>query len=124
MPIWVTLRIDSAGEPPTFVDGDEFRIVAELPPGVPPPDYYSGFDFIASEGGDWGVSELSRTTICVPAPLAIVRASGAISVTWSGQAFRLQGAERVIGPWFDLGADSPVQVPASSAARFFRLVCD
>jgi len=67
---------------------------------------------------------LRRTTICVPAPVAIARGSGGVSVTWSGQAFRLQGAERVTGPWFDLGADSPVQVPASSAARFFRLACD
>ena len=114
----------SAGVPPTFVDGDEFRIIAELPPGTPPPDYYSGFDFIASEGGDWGVSELSRATICVPAPIAITSASGGVTITWSGSTFRLQGAENVTGPWFDLGPDSPVQLPANSLARFFRLACD
>ena len=120
----IMLPGDSAGEPPTSVDGDEFRILAELPPGAPHPDYYSGFDFIASEDGDWGVSQLTRTTICVPAPVAIVRASGGVNVTWAGQTFRLQGAERATGPWFELGVDSPLQLPASSTARFFRLICD
>lgn len=112
------------GLPPTEVLGDEFRILAELPPGAPHPDYYSGFEFLASEDGDWGVSELTRTTICVPAPVAIVKGTQGVIVTWSGEAFHLQGAEQLVGPWFDLGATSPVSVPANSNARFFRLVCD
>lgn len=120
----IMLPGNSAGQPPTMVDGDEFRILAELPPGAPHPDYYSAFNFFASEDGDWGVTELTRTTICVPTPVAIARASGAVTVTWSGQNFRLQGSERVNGPWFELGTESPVQLPATSAARFFRLVCD
>jgi len=120
----IMLPGNSAGEPPTVVDGDEFRIVAELPPGAPHPDYYSGFDFIATEDGDWGVTELTRTTSCVPAPVALLRASGGVSVTWTDQKFRLQGSERVNGPWFDLGVDSPVLLPSSSTARFFRLACD
>jgi len=120
----IMLPGSSAGEPPTLIDGDEFRIVAELPPGAPLPDYYSGFDFFASDGGDWGISQLSRTTICLPAPVAIARASGGVTITWSGSTFRLQGAENATGPWFDLGADSPVQLPANTVARFFRLACD
>ena len=120
----IILPGSSAGQPPLSVEGDEFRILAELPPGAPPPNYYSGFEFVTTEDGDWGVSELARTTICVPAPVVIAPVPHGVSVTWSDGAFRLQGAERVSGPWFDLGTDSPVLVPASSAARFFRLVCD
>jgi hypothetical protein len=120
----IQLPGSSAGEPPTMVTGDEFRILAELPPGAPHPDYYSGFDFIATEGADWGISQLTRTTICIPAPIAITGSSGGVSVTWSDPMFRLQGAENVSGPWFDLGVDSPVLLPANSNARFFRLTCD
>ena len=123
-PGMIILPGSSAGQPPLSVEGDEFRILAELPPGAPPPDYYSGFEFVTTEDGDWGISELARTTICVPAPVDIAPVPHGVRVTWSDGAFRLQGAERVTGPWFDLGADSPVQVPASSAARFFRLACD
>ena len=56
--------------------------------------------------------------------IAIDTASGGVTVSWSGQTFRLQGSERVQGPWFELGAESPVQLPATSTARFFRLFCD
>jgi len=123
-PGMIMLPGSSAGQPPLIVAGDEFRILAEMPPGAPHPDYYSGFEFVASEDGDWGVTELQRTTICVAQPVAIAESTGNVVVTWTGATFRLQGAEQVTGPWFDLGADSPVQVPASSTARFFRLVCD
>ena len=110
--------------PPQVVTGNEVRILAELPVAAPHPDYYSGFEFLASSDGDWGVSNLQRTTICVPAPVAIAKNSGGVSVSWTGTTFRLQGAEQVTGPWFELGVTSPVQVPATSTARFFRLVCD
>jgi len=123
-PGMITLPSSSAGLPPLSVIGDEFRILAEPPPGTPPPAFYSGFEFFATEDADWGVSELTRTTICVPAPLAIARGSDSVIVTWSGEPFRLQGAEAVAGPWFDLGVQSPVEVPAPSVARYFRLVCD
>ncbi len=123
-PGFITLPGNSSGVPPEIVTGDEFRILAELNPAAPQPDFYSGFEFIGSEGADWGVTELVRTTICVPQPVAIARVAGGATVSWTGGLFRLQGAEQVMGPWYDLGAASPVTVPASSAARYFRLVCD
>ena len=124
IPLGLITLPGGSGLPPVNVMGDECRILAELPISAPHPDYYSGFEFLASEDGDWGVSQLTRTTICVPEPVAIAKSSGGVSVTWSGENFRLQGAEQATGPWFDLGASSPVQVPTSSTARFFRLVCD
>ena len=120
----ITLPGNGGTIPPQVVTGDEFRILAELPVGAPHPDYYSGFEFLASADGDWGVSNLQRTTLCVPAPVAIAKNSGGVSVSWTGTTFRLQAAEQVTGPWFELGVASPVQVPATSTARFFRLVCD
>jgi hypothetical protein len=109
---------------PEEVTGDEFRVLAELAPGAPTPDFYEAFEFLPSEGGDWGVTELDIVPSCVPEPMVITRSGGNVIVTWSGEGFALQGAEQATGPWYDLGAGSPVNVPASSSARFFRLVCD
>jgi hypothetical protein len=103
---------------------DEVQIIPERPPGTPHPDYFSGLEFIASEDADWGVEEMTTTSICVAEPVAILETSGNVTVTWTGTIFRLQGAEQIAGPWYDLGAASPVTVPAASSARFFRLVCD
>jgi len=109
---------------PEEVTGDEFRVLAELAPGAPHPDAYTGLEFLPSEDGNWGVSELQTIPLCAPTPVAIAPGSGDVSVTWTGTAFRLQGAEQITGPWYDLGATSPTTVPATSSARFFRLVCD
>src|SRR6185369_13544525 len=95
-------------EPEQFVDADEFRILAELPPGAPHPDFYSAFEFISNDGPTWRVSNLTRTLICTPSPITIVRSPSTIALSWSGEGFRLEGAETVTGPWFDLGVDSPV----------------
>ncbi len=104
--------------------GDEIRIIASLPPGAPHPDYYGAFEFIATEGANWGVSDLQRTPACTPVPLHIDSSSGNTVITWSGDGFRLQGAVDAAGPWFDLGAESPVSLPPSYPARFFRLICE
>jgi hypothetical protein len=120
----ITFPGSSDGLPPVVVNGDEFRILAELPPGAAHPDYYSAFQFLPSEGGDWAVEALTTTSICVPQPVAILEGSGNVTVTWTGSIFRLLGAEQATGPWYELGASSPVTVPANSSARFFRLVCD
>jgi len=106
------------------VIGDEVRVVAELPPGAPHPDFYSAFEFITNDGPTWQVSDLQRTLACSPEPLTIARASDGIHITWSGEGFRLQGAEDVTGPWIDLGPASPVSLEPNHAARFFRLICD
>jgi hypothetical protein len=120
----IILPDDGSGQPPEVVIGDECRVLAETPPGTPHPDYYSGFEFIASEDADWGVSELQVTSICVPVPLDLDRSSDGVVATWAGDTFRLQGAVDATGPWFDLGAASPAVLPVSHPARFFRLVCD
>ena len=46
------------------VMGDEFRILAELPPDAPLPDFYSGFEFLPNDGPTWQVSGLQRNVIC------------------------------------------------------------
>jgi hypothetical protein len=106
------------------VMGDEFRILAELPAGAPLPDFYSGFEFVASDGPTWQVTGLQQTLACPPAPATITRGSDGLVVSWSGENFRLQGAENVAGPWFDLGVSSPVTLPPGHFARYFRLLCE
>ena len=112
------------GEPETLVAADEFRIIAELPPGAPHPDFYSALEFITDDGPTWRVSELARTLICTPEPILVERGSSGVTLTWSGEGFRLFGAVDVGGPWFDLGAQSPVALGTGHAARYFKLVCD
>ncbi len=108
-----------------IVMGDEFRILAELAPGAPHPDYYTGFEFIASDGPTWQVSGLQRVLACpAPTALSITPSSAGITLTWPAEAYRLQGAENVTGPWFDLPPASPVSLAPSYPARFFRLSCD
>ena len=112
------------GLPPQSVDGDECRIIAELPPGSPLPDAYTSFEFLASEGGDWGVSGLQTTPACTPIPISPTRTSDGVVFVWQGDGFRLQGAVSPTGPWLDLGVSSPVTLPVSHPGRFFRLICD
>ena len=110
--------------PPQTVSGDEFRVLAEPPPGTALPDYCTGFEFIVSDGADWGISQLQRTLACSPVPLHLERSSNGLIITWSGDGFRLQGAEKVTGPWYDLGVSSPVVMPETATLRFLRLVCN
>ena len=117
--------IDGDGQPDlVVVIGDEFRILAELPPGAPHPYYYSGFEFITSAEADWGISQLTRVSACATIPLSVRRTSSGIRIETESDGYRVQGAEKVTGPWYDLGAGSSVTVPATSAMRFFRAACD
>ena len=112
---------------PFLIDGfvgNEVQFIPGLPPGTPLPDYYSSFEFIASEGADWGVSELNVTTACSPVPLNLTRSTAGITATWVGDGFRLQGAVTLAGPWLDLGVSSPVTLPPNHPARYFRLLCN
>ena len=81
------------------------------------------FEFIASTGADWGVVNLQRV---LPAPISmhIDYSSDGLVVSWLGEGFRLQGAEQVTGPWFELGVISPVVVSPTYPARFFRLISE
>jgi hypothetical protein len=122
----------SSGGPPAgfgpspldeIIIGDEFRIVAELADDASRPDYYDGFDFVASEGADWGISDLQVIPACAPEALTITPVSDGVVITWSGDSYRLQGAESPAGPWIELGAVSPVSLSPGHSARFFRLMC-
>ena len=113
-----------AGLSPEIVTGDECRILAETPPGTPHPDYYSGFEFIATEGAHWRITDLQCTPACAPESLSLTPTPGGFVITWPGDSSRLQGAESPAGPWFDLGAVSPVTLGQNHAARFFRLACE
>jgi hypothetical protein len=104
--------------------GDEFRILAEMPDDAPHLEYYSAFEILTSEGLESMAYELQRTLACTPGSVTITRDSTGLAVTWSEQGFRLQGAEEVTGPWYDLGVSSPVMLNSTHPARFFRLVCD
>jgi hypothetical protein len=44
-----------------------------------------------------------------------------ITLSWQRDGFNLQGAENVVGPWYDLGVNSQVTVPLRYPWRFYRL---
>lgn len=85
VPLGLIILPGGGGLPPLKVQGDECRVLAETPPGTPHPDYSSGFEFIATESADWGVSELQVTTACVPVPLNPTRTTNGITATWVDQ---------------------------------------
>lgn len=73
--------------------------------------------------------EISRLLVEVvsaaPAPeaLNIASSGGNVTLTWTNPAFTLQAAPNVTGTYTNVtGATSPYTVPASGAARFFRLI--
>jgi len=109
--------------------GDEIRIIPLLPSGGGAkvdgsPGYVTGLEIQTAEGMESTAYGLQRTLACVPDLLHVTRSDTGTVLTWAGEGFRLQGAETVTGPWYDLGVASPVPVEASSAMRYFRLVCD
>jgi hypothetical protein len=73
--------------------------------------------------------EISRVLVEVvdgalaPIPLNITAAGSAVTLTWANSAFSLQAAPTVTGTYTNVpGATSPYTIPASGAARYFRLV--
>ena len=104
--------------------GNEVQFIPELPPGSTPFPFYSELQCLGSVGSENLLYDLHRTIARVPIPLRVGNTPGGISLSWEGNGFRLQGAENVAGPWYDLGVSSPVSFGAPYPARFFRLVCD
>jgi hypothetical protein len=104
--------------------GDEIRIFPDLPPGGSPFDYASGLELRTSEGMESAAYGLVRTLACEPGPLHVERSATGTILSWSEEGFRLQGAETVEGPWYDLGVESPVLVETNALMRYFRLTCD
>jgi hypothetical protein len=73
--------------------------------------------------------EISRVLVEVvdgalaPIPLNITAAGSDVTLTWANSAFSLQAAPSVTGTYTNVpGATSPYTIPASGAARYFRLV--
>jgi hypothetical protein len=118
--VYSGLDCPAAGCPP----GTELRIIPEFPTGHLAPAVFTELQCQASNGTDNLLYHLQRTLDCTPGPLNVVRASNGITLTWPDDGFRLQGAETVNGPWYDLGVSSPVTLPANSNLRAFRLLCD
>jgi hypothetical protein len=112
---------DGAG---TFYAGNEIQFIPQLPAGSPPFPFYSELQCFANPGTENLLYDLHRTLACTTVPLNINRTPDSVIVTWDGEGFHLLGAEDLNGQWYDLGVSSPVTLPASHPARFFRLVCD
>ena len=104
--------------------GTELRIIAETSTMATPPTAFTGMDYLISAGMDNLIYGLQTTPACSPVPMAVNATANGITLNWQGDGFRLQGAESLSGPWYDLGASAPVMLPANSALRFFRLICD
>ncbi|MEY4385044.1 MAG: hypothetical protein RLY20_327 [Verrucomicrobiota bacterium] len=104
--------------------GDEVRILPDWSPTTPPPDAFNGLEILIGDGMDCRISQLATTPACTPEPIAADRDPSGLHLNWSGEGFRLQGAETIAGPWYDLGISAPVTLPANSRLRLFRLRCD
>ncbi len=104
--------------------GTELRIIAETSTMSTPPVAFAGVDCWLSPDMDNVIYNMQTTPVCSPVPVnASVDATG-LHLNWQGDGFRLQGAETAAGPWYDLGVNSPVNLPANYALRFFRLICN
>jgi hypothetical protein len=104
--------------------GTELRILPELTSAAVPPVAFDRLQCLISEGMDNLIYGLQTTPACTPVPLNAVASPGGISLSWVGDGFRLQGAETLAGPWYDLGNSSPLRLPDNSSLRVFRLLCD
>ena len=85
---------------------------------------FTGLDCFISDGMDNLIYGLHTTPACSPVPLDVNATTQGVSLNWQGAGFLLQGAETLSGPWYDLGVSPPVTLPANSALRLFRLICD
>lgn len=105
--------------------GTELRILSEIPPTASPPVAFTALACRVGDGQDLTLSELQITPACATTnPVHIATTPGGTTVSWTGDGFRLQGAETPAGPWYDLGVASPVHLAAGSPLRVFRLICD
>lgn len=92
--------------PSGVCEGTELRILPELAPDSTPPVAFTGLACLISDGMDNLISGLQTTPACTPVPLNVVATLEGITLNWEGYGFRLQGAETVDGPWYDLGVSS------------------
>ena len=104
--------------------GDELRVIALPPPEAHPPLAFTGLDMMVAEDMDMRISGITAVPACTNQPLVVARAQGGVIVSWEGDGFSLQGAASIHGPWFDLGALSPVTLHEGDPLRVFRLLCE
>jgi hypothetical protein len=104
--------------------GTELRIIAETTTMSTPPTAYTGFSAMIGEEMDYLIHHLQTVPACAPAPVQATLTPDGIRLEWQGDGFRLQVAESLEGPWYDLDVSSPATIPAPSSMRVFRLRCD
>jgi hypothetical protein len=103
---------------------DEVQFVPALPAGTGPIAFYGELQCLGSDGLDSMAYGLRRVAACPPTTLTITPTAGGTVISWSGDGYRLLGAETLGGPWIDLGIASPVVLTPNALQRYFRLVCD
>jgi hypothetical protein len=101
--------------------GTELRILAELTPDATPPVAFTGLQCLISDGMDDLIYGLQTTPAGLSAPLNAAADADGITLSWQGDGFNLQGAENVVGPWYDLRVDSQLTLPLRYPWRFYRL---
>lgn len=104
--------------------GDELRIIAEPAAGSTNPVAFTRLEIAVSEDMDQRISGLTTRPAAAEVPVYAVRAAGGLTLDWSGEGFRVQGAETVLGPWYDLGPEAPATMPTEAPTRVFRLISE
>ena len=64
---------------------------------------------------------LSRERLRIHSRLALLPAGPNYALVWGDPGFTLERAESVNGPWSPVAVVSPMLVPATNPAAFFRL---
>jgi hypothetical protein len=103
--------------------GDEVQFIPELPPDAPQFEFASELQCLTPAGMESLLYDLKSVIACAPAAVDVTPSAGGAAVSWSGEGYRLLGAEAPLGPWIDLGVASPYLPPTNGAPRYFRLVC-
>ena len=104
--------------------GTELRIVAEMSKGSTPPVAWSGLSCLVGNGMDDLIYALQTTPAATPVSINATATSAGVTLNWAGDGYRLQGAETLSGPWYDLGVSSPLALPPNYTLRVFRLISD
>ena len=104
--------------------GTELRVMAEVSTAATPPTAYTGLSATIGDERDYLIHRLQTSPACSPIPLHVAPSTSGVTLSWSGDGFHLQGAESVVGPWYELGVESPATIPAVASPRVFRLRCD
>lgn len=103
--------------------GDEVRFVPDLPPDAPPFEFASELQCLGPAGSEHVLYDLKSVLASSPAALSITPTTAGTVISWSGDGYRLLGAESLDGPWIELGLTSPVVLTPSAPQRYYRLVC-